>query len=64
MQLTVADQVRATYSAEYLKKMARAAVLADTVLVQFSKDYPMRLDFRSLNKLQMSFILAPRIENK
>jgi proliferating cell nuclear antigen len=64
MQLTVGDPVRATYSAEYLKKMARAAVLAESVVVQFAKDYPMRLDFRSLNKLQMSFILAPRIENK
>ena len=64
MQLTVGDAVRATYSGEYLKKMARAAVLAETVVVQFAKDYPMKLDFRSLNKLQMSFILAPRIENK
>jgi proliferating cell nuclear antigen len=65
MQLTVGnDPVRAVYSTEYLKKMARTAVLADTVIVQFAKDYPMRLDFRALNKLQMSYILAPRIENK
>jgi len=32
--------------------------------VQFAKDYPLKLDFRSLNKLQMAFVLAPRIENK
>jgi hypothetical protein len=44
--------------------MARASTLAETVVVQFAKDYPLRLDFKSLNKAQMSFILAPRIENK
>lgn len=64
LQLMAADQVKAVYSVEYLKKMARAASLADTVTVQFAKDYPLKLDFKSLNKFQMSFILAPRIENK
>jgi len=59
-----AGAVGSIYSAEYLKKMARAAALADTVVVQFAKDYPLKLDFRSLNKLQMAFVLAPRIENK
>jgi len=64
LQLSVADTVKAVYSVEYLKKMARTAALADTVTVQFAKDYPLKLDFKSLNKFQMSFILAPRIENK
>ncbi len=64
IQLNVRDKVKSIYSVEYLKKMTRAAVLADTATVQFSKDYPLKLDFRSLNKLQMSFILAPRIENR
>ena len=64
LQLAAAQQVRAIYSAEYLRKMARAASLADTATIQFAKDYPLKLDFKSLNKMQMSFILAPRIENK
>jgi len=64
IQIASADSVRATYSVEYLKKMARAASIAETVAVQFSNDYPLKLDFRSLNKAQISFILAPRIENK
>ena len=58
------DAVRSIYSVDYLKKMARAASLADSASLRFAKDYPLRLDFRALNKLQMSFILAPRIENK
>jgi len=57
------EPVRSIYSVDYLKKMARAASLADSVTIRFAKDYPLRLDFRALNKLQMSFILAPRIEN-
>lgn len=64
LQIAAGDNVRSTYSLDYLKKMARASTLAETVVVQFAKDYPLRLDFKSLNKAQMTFILAPRIENK
>ena len=64
LQLAAAEQVKSVYSVEYLKKMARTASLADTVTVQFAKDYPLKLDFKALNKFQMTFILAPRIENK
>ncbi len=64
IKLEIKELSKSIYSAEYLKKMAKASSLADTVLVQFSKDYPLRLDFKALNKMQMSFILAPRIENK
>ena len=64
LSIAAANAVSSIYSADYLKKMARAATLAETVTVQFAKDYPLKLDFRSLNKLQMAFVLAPRIENK
>lgn len=64
IKLEIKDASHAVYSVEYLKKMAKASSIADSVLVQFAKDYPLRLDFKALNKMQMSFILAPRIENK
>jgi proliferating cell nuclear antigen len=64
IQLAVKDPVKSIYSVEYLKKMAKAAGLFDTAILQFSKDYPLKLEFRALNKLQMSFILAPRIDNQ
>jgi hypothetical protein len=44
--------------------MSKAASFADSVTVRFSSEYPLRLDFKALNQAQMSFILAPRIENK
>lgn len=64
VSMDVKEAVTSIYSVEYLKKMARAAVLADTAMFQFSSDYPLKVDYKSINKLQMSFILAPRIENK
>lgn len=64
VNLDVKEPVTAIYSIEYLKKIARASVLADTATFQFSTDYPLKVDYKSINKLQMSFILAPRIENK
>ena len=62
--MDVKEKVTGIYSTEYLKKMAKSSVLSDTAIIQFSSDYPLKIDFKSLNKLQMSFILAPRIENK
>jgi proliferating cell nuclear antigen len=64
VSMQVKEPVNAIYSVEYLKKMTKTSGLSDTATIQFSKDYPLRLDFKSLNKFQMSFILAPRIENK
>ncbi len=55
---------KSIYSVEYLKKMAKSASLSNIVKMGFSSDYPLRLDFVALNKGQMSFVLAPRIENK
>jgi DNA polymerase III sliding clamp (beta) subunit (PCNA family) len=60
---TDSEEVRAKYSIEYLKKMITASKLTDKVQIQFNKDYPLRLDYSSLDKLSMSFILAPRVEN-
>jgi proliferating cell nuclear antigen len=58
------DKVKAKYSIEYLKKMIGAAKLSDRVTVQFNKDYPLKLEFKAVDKLMLSFILAPRVENE
>ncbi len=54
------ENAQARYSLEYLQKMVKAAKLADKVSVQFGKDYPLKLDYSG--DVQMSFILAPRVE--
>jgi len=57
------DKVKSKYSVEYLKKMIAAAKLSPSVLVQFNKDYPLKLEYKSVDKLFLSFVLAPRVEN-
>ena len=58
------NPVKAKYSIEYLKKMIAGSKLADKVTIQFNKDYPLRLEYRVVDKLQLAFILAPRVENE
>jgi proliferating cell nuclear antigen len=57
------ENLSAKYSIEYLKKMIQGAKLADTVQVKFGKDYPLRLEYSVLNKVNLVFILAPRVDN-
>ncbi|MBI4450473.1 proliferating cell nuclear antigen (pcna) [Candidatus Woesearchaeota archaeon] len=57
------DKVRAKYSVEYLKKMIQGSKLADTVSISFAQDYPLKLEYKVIDKLSLAFILAPRVEN-
>ena len=57
------EKVKAKYSIEYLKKMINGSKLSDEVVIQFSKDYPLKLEYKSVDKVMLSFILAPRVEN-
>lgn len=58
--------IKSKYSIEYLKKMVGGSKLADNggVSIQFNNDYPLKLEYKTLNKVQLSFILAPRVENE
>ncbi|MFH1053327.1 MAG: proliferating cell nuclear antigen (pcna) [Candidatus Woesearchaeota archaeon] len=57
------SKVKSKYSIEYLKKMINGSKIADTVTASFHKDYPLRLDYNTIDKVNLSFILAPRVEN-
>ncbi|MBU0980755.1 MAG: proliferating cell nuclear antigen (pcna) [Nanoarchaeota archaeon] len=62
-KVTAKDKVKAKYSIEYLKKMILGGKLADNVTIQFNKDYPLKLVYKEVDKVMLSFILAPRVEN-
>ena len=62
-KIDVKDPVKAKYSIEYLKKMISGSKLSDQVTIHFSKDYPLQIDYKVVDKVLMSFILAPRVEN-
>lgn len=55
--------VQSKYSIEYLKKMISGEKLADEVNIRFGKNYPVKVTFVSVDKLSLSFILAPRVES-
>ncbi|MFW5704798.1 MAG: proliferating cell nuclear antigen (pcna) [Nanoarchaeota archaeon] len=50
------------YSMEYLKKFTKADKLVKTVEMSFSDDYPLKVEYKIVDKLLLGFILAPRGE--
>ena len=57
------DRIKAKYSIEYLKKMINGSKIADEVSIYFNKDYPLKLEYKIVDRVMLSFILAPRVEN-
>ncbi len=57
------DKFKAKYSLEYLKKMIQGGKLSDRVTLQFNNDYPLKLEYKVVDRLLLSFILAPRVDN-
>ena len=55
------NKSKSKYSLEYLMKMIRAAKLTDKTILNFSNDYPLKMDFKT-PLMELSFILAPRVE--
>lgn len=62
-EIEAKEKSRAKYSIEYLKKMVSGSKLSDKVKIQFSKDYPLRLEYMEKDAVQLVFILAPRVDN-
>ncbi len=56
-------KTRAKYSIEYLKKMIAGGKLASHAELFFNQDYPLKVEYKVVDKMMLSFILAPRVEN-
>lgn len=61
LDFSVSGNVMARYPLEYLKKMIKASKLADEAVIKWSTDYPMKLDFSTVDKVSLGFVLAPRV---
>ena len=57
------EVLKAKYSIEYLKKMIQGSKLSPQVYIRFNTDYPLKLEFKAMDKMMMAFILAPRVDN-
>lgn len=58
-----AQEANSKYSLEYLQKMIKATKLTDKATINFSTDYPLKLEFNT-PFMELGFILAPRVENE
>ena len=55
--------VSSKFSLEYLKKIVKGAKIADTAKIQLGSDYPLKVTFRAVDNLQISYVLAARVED-
>lgn len=58
------EVLKAKYSVEYFKKMIAAGKISDKVLLQFARDYPIKLEYKVIDKIMLGFILAPRSDTE
>ncbi|MBD3252138.1 proliferating cell nuclear antigen (pcna) [Candidatus Pacearchaeota archaeon] len=58
-----AEEAHSKYSLEYLQKIIKATKITDKVRINFSNDYPLRLDFNT-PIIELGFVLAPRVETE
>jgi len=63
IKLLAKQSARSKFSLDYLKKIIKAAKLADTVKLELGTDYPVRITFKAPNKAEISYVLAPRVED-
>jgi proliferating cell nuclear antigen PCNA len=64
LEVSATGDVKARYPLDYLKKMIKASKLANEINLRWSKDYPMRMDFITVDKVSLSFVLAPRVSEE
>ena len=57
------ENIKAKYSIEYLKKIIQGSKLSDRVKIQLNKDYPVKIEYIVKDKVELFFILAPRVDN-
>lgn len=58
-----AENAKSKFSLEYMNKFIKAARLSENVVINLANDYPLKLEFKT-EKLEMIFILAPRVETE
>ncbi|MBI2662836.1 proliferating cell nuclear antigen (pcna) [Candidatus Woesearchaeota archaeon] len=63
IKTTSTGKFKAKYSIEYLRKMIAGGKLSENVSLSFNSDYPLKLEYKVTDRLLMSFILAPRVDN-
>jgi len=61
LSLTAEKLIKAQYPLDYLKKMIKIGKLSPQMALEFGDDYPLKMTFKAIDKMQLTFILAPRV---
>jgi proliferating cell nuclear antigen len=56
-------EIKGRYSLEYLQKFIKATKIIEKAIINFSSNYPLKLEFRT-PKIELAFVLAPRVETE
>jgi len=59
----VKEGIKSRYSLEYLQKFIKATKLTEKTIINFSNDYPLKLEFKT-PRMELAFVLAPRVETE
>lgn len=63
IKIEKSEDIASKYSLEYLNKIAKGSKLSDNIVLQFGNEYPLKVDYKIIDKLSLSIILAPRVTN-
>ncbi len=63
LDLKAEGSIKSQYPLEYLRKMIKAGKISQQMILEFGTDYPVRMGFKSVDKMELSFVLAPRVES-
>ena len=61
VEFNIEETSSARYSVDFLTKFARAAKIAESLTIQYSKQMPLQLDFSLPGGARLTFLLAPRL---
>ncbi|MFH0961715.1 MAG: proliferating cell nuclear antigen (pcna) [archaeon] len=64
VELQVTAPAKARYAVDYLKKIVKGGKLSETAKIQFKSDFPIQVEYSVTDKLQLKYVLAPRIESE
>jgi len=63
IELTTTQEVKSTFSLDYLDDISKEVAKASEVIIELGKDYPMKMKFKIANgNGDIEYIIAPRIE--
>lgn len=62
-ELTSKEECRSNFSLDYFKKIMKAGKLADVVKIEMGADFPAKITFRQKDRLELNYVLAPRVED-